>query len=89
MDNLARNAILARKAGMSYWQWKALHPVTAEGKEEKPNPRTRDIVCAFCGKIFTTDSKSTARKYCDDECRIQMWQKMQKERRSAVASKAK
>lgn len=82
MDNLARNSILDRKAGMSYGQWKALHPVTSEGKKEKPHPRQRDIVCAYCGKTFSTNSKSTIRKYCDDFCRVEMDKQRKREETS-------
>ena len=36
MDRLARNAMLARQAGMSYGKWKALQPVVEAKKPEIP-----------------------------------------------------
>lgn len=62
-DNLAKDAMLARKAGMTYGQWKALQPVVKF--ERKPDER--ECVCEFCGKTFVklTNQK---RKYCDWTC---------------------
>ena len=60
MDNLARNAMLARQAGMSYGKWKAMQdPV-------KITPKERHY-CLNCGsELFPKTSKVP--KYCDYQC---------------------
>lgn len=63
MDNLTMNAIQCKAAGVSYGQWKAMHPVTKaieidEGLMEKS--------CAFCGKQFKTKNKRKV--FCCEEC---------------------
>ena len=62
MDNLARNAMLAKQAGMSYGQWKALQPVV---KFEKTNPEGW-ATCEYCGKLFR---KTKNKRFCDIGCR--------------------
>lgn len=64
MDNLTRDAILARKAGLSYGQWKALHPNTIE---EVVDTSGREFVCQHCGKKFVAKTKQK-RKFCDFYC---------------------
>ena len=49
MDSLARNAMLARQAGMSYGKWKALQP--REEPKEKPLPEGW-VKCQWCGKAI-------------------------------------
>lgn len=62
MDNLTMNAIQCKAAGVSYGQWKAMHPVTrvieADGLMEKS--------CAYCGKRFKTKNKRKV--FCCEEC---------------------
>lgn len=74
MDNLARNAMLARQDGMSYGQWKALHPNTMGERI----PDERECVCQFCGKTFVKKTKQI-RKYCDWFCANQAGNARQKE----------
>lgn len=62
MDRLARNAMLARQAGMSYGKWKAMQtPVVIIKKPE-------GLVCKYCGKTFPKN-KYRARAYCSDYCK--------------------
>ena len=65
MDNLAKDAMLARKAKMSYGRWKAMQdrPVVIEKKEEIP-PGWR--ACRNCGKAFKPVQGN--QQYCDIEC---------------------
>lgn len=65
MDNLARNAMLAKQAGMSYGKWKALQPVVPiEKKEVVPEGWIR---CAYCNKPFKPHNPQ--QKYCEYMCR--------------------
>ena len=77
MDNLARNAMSARKVGMSYGQWKALHPNT---REEVVQPSERECVCQHCGKTFVTKTRQK-RKFCDFYCQNAAAQIRLKERK--------
>lgn len=76
MDNLARNAMLARKDGMSYGQWKALHPTTMGEK----TPDERECVCLHCGKTFIPKT-NRPQKYCQFYCQNAAAQKRERERR--------
>ena len=63
MDNLAKDAMKAKQAGMSYGRWKAL--------QEPAKPKTRKIpdgwrCCAYCGEPF---KPRPHQKFCDIECR--------------------
>lgn len=65
MDNLARDCAKALKAGMSYGQWKALHPHTkreAEQAQETTKP------CHWCGNPLP-ESSQPSRKYCCEKCK--------------------
>jgi uncharacterized paraquat-inducible protein A len=63
MDNLARNAMLAKQAGMSYGQWKALQaPVKIEKKAQDGWK-----VCEYCGKAFKHTAQGR-KKYCEPYC---------------------
>lgn len=64
MDNLARDAILAKKAGLSYGQWKAMQkPVVKKEKKAKNGWKK----CKGCGKLF--EPRNNKQKYCDIVCR--------------------
>lgn len=76
MDNLARNAMLARRDGMSYGQWKAMHPITM-GKRE---PEERECVCEYCGSTFLNKTKRP-QKYCQFYCQNEAAKLRAKERR--------
>lgn len=60
MDRLARNAMLARQAGMSYGQWKALQPVVVPEKKPEGWPR-----CEYCGTAF---KPFHGKRFCNWEC---------------------
>ena len=62
MDNLARNAMLARQAGMSYGQWKALRPVVKVEQTIQEGWKP----CEWCGKHF---APKQGKRFCDDGCR--------------------
>lgn len=79
MDNLARNAMLAKQAGMSYGQWKSLQP---PDKIEKKIPEGW-VVCKWCGKHF---KPRTNQKYCDIDCRVYAYNaKIRKEKQDGKA----
>ena len=63
MDNLARDMLLAKQAGMSYGKWKALHPATMPKKKQTP---AEMIPCEHCGKLFR---KRNGKRFCDANCR--------------------
>ena len=65
MDRLARNAMLARQAGMSYGKWKAMQPVV-NVKEMKELPEGW-IKCECCEKPFKPFSGN--QRYCEYMCR--------------------
>lgn len=64
MDSLARNAMLARQAGMSYGKWKALQP--REEPKEKTLPEGWSK-CEYCGKAFKL-LNGRKKLYCDAYC---------------------
>ena len=79
--NLERDMAAAAAAGMSYGQYKAMHPNTAPPKKEerrlpapsdpitKPRAEPREVynrTCAVCGQPFETHNKR--RTYCSDKC---------------------
>lgn len=68
MDNLAREAMLAKQNNMSYGRWKALHYVPNAPKavveEEKSGYET---TCVNCGKVFLRENKRM-RLYCSNYC---------------------
>lgn len=69
-DNLSADVRAAASAGMSYGQWKVLHPVTRRNEEpKKPKAEMPKLwrVCPICGKEFGV-IKNTHRKYCSEEC---------------------
>lgn len=61
MDNTSSDAMLARKDGMSYGQWKVLHPNTREDRE----PIVQGIKCLHCGETFIPRKNQ---KYCQFYC---------------------
>ena len=68
MDNLARNAMLARQAGMSYGKWKAMQePVKVENK---PIPKGWKK-CEGCGKVFKPND--VRQRFCDVTCRTETY----------------
>ena len=64
MDNLARNAMLAKQAGMSYGKWKALHWEEPKKAGEIPEGWR---VCEYCGKPYKPKTKRK-QKYCQFNC---------------------
>ena len=85
MDNTSRDAALARKAGMSYGQWKILHPETATKKVEKKPKYQR--VCPECGTEFGTDRAD--KHYCCAECSSahnrRDWERKRRARQNAMS----
>lgn len=70
MDRLSRDACAALDAGMSYGQYKALHPHTPDEEEQpKPAPVPKGLVektCPWCGVVFGT--KKNNQIYCSVRC---------------------
>lgn len=73
LDRLTRDSIAAEQAGMSYGQYKALHPHTPDEDETPPKPKPKtdagryEYTCTVCGKTFYTNTKKTV-KYCGYDC---------------------
>lgn len=72
-DRLSRDAMAARAAGLSYGNYKALHPYTGEWEpvEVELDDDRRELTCQFCGKTFLAYGQEVRRKYCTDMCRQQ------------------
>ena len=68
MDNLARNAMLAKQAGMSYGKWKALQPRVETPKPAAKKKAEFERVCPWCGKTFIVKSNHV-QIYCEFYCR--------------------
>ena len=73
-DNLTLDAMDAEAAGMSYGQYKAIHPVTKTANEprlaaKKPTRvvKVYKFICGRCGCKFTTENPK--RRYCSDGCK--------------------
>ena len=77
MDRLARNAMLARQAGMSYGKWKALQPRV---EPQKPELSEYERVCAYCGKTFVKKNKQV-QIYCELYCRMEAQKERDKQRK--------
>ena len=68
MDNLAREAMLARQAGMSYGKWKALQPPQEERPKELPKGWKK---CECCGKPF---KMRQGKRFCEIDCRTKAYE---------------
>lgn len=64
MDNLSKDSTAALEAGMSYGQYKALHPHT---KHELKPIAERDRPCRWCGNQVPSYLHLNV-KYCSHEC---------------------
>ena len=73
MDRLARNAMLAKQAGMSYGQWKALQPIVTVEKQKIPEGWK---TCKHCGKPF---KPIQGKQFCDIYCRQKAYTARQRE----------
>jgi len=72
-DRLARDAMAAQAAGLSYGQYKAQHPYSPEPLPEEQLQRDREdggkeLVCRRCGGTFLAYGRDTRRKYCSGQC---------------------
>ena len=75
MDNLARNAMLARQAGMSYGKWKAMQPIVQIVKPEIPEGWQK---CDGCGVAFFSKRK---KRFHDEVCRQRTYDKRKYEKK--------
>ena len=74
MDNLALNAMLAKKAGLSYGKWKAMQPIVEIKQPEIPEG---SLKCPGCGKLFIKRNKKQI--YCEVECQRQTYKRTHRE----------
>lgn len=71
MDNLSRDSTRAIAAGMSYGQWKALHPFTKHLLEpEQPNGKYIKQ-CPTCSIMFGTNK--SRKRFCTEDCKIKYY----------------
>lgn len=86
MDQLTRDCIAARNAGMTYGKWMALHyvpPVIVIPQEEveEPVPEVKEEkpkrLCRTCGKEIKGHAN---KRYCDDACKYEAFKVWQRER---------
>lgn len=68
MDNLARDAMLAREAGMTYGRWKAMQKPAKPVKKEIPEGWKE---CPQCKKLFKPNRANQI--YCDIGCRTKAY----------------
>lgn len=66
LDKLAQDAAAALAAGMSYGQWKALHPQTASVELQTDEVPDGWKMCKYCGKYFRP--VKGGQRYCDIQC---------------------
>lgn len=64
-DRLTLDAAAAIRAGMSYGQWKALHPYT-EGTMPNFRKIEDQIPCEYCGTLFV--KKKSNNRFCCIAC---------------------
>ena len=85
MDKLAQDAASARAAGMSYGQWKALHPKTdvAESQDEEIPYGWK--MCKYCGKYFRP--AKGGQLYCDIQCQRETQRIKDREYKRKLAEK--
>jgi predicted nucleic acid-binding Zn ribbon protein len=81
MDNLARNAMLARQAGMSYGKWKALQHRAEPAKKETKSEWER--VCPYCGETFIKMNRRR-KIFCSDYCRIEVEKERTRQRKEQM-----
>ena len=75
MDNLAKEAVIARSSGMSYGKWKAMQTPTKIEPKVDPNIRK----CLNCGNEIIQRG-NRVRIYCDAYCGSQYRDRQYKER---------
>lgn len=92
-DNLSLDAMDAVNAGMSYGQYKAMHPRTKDANEHRlaKNPQkaatTLEVICKHCGeKFITTNSKMV---YCGANCQHEESLQQHNERKRQRLEEAK
>lgn len=93
LDRLTRDAIAAQEAGMSYGQWKALHPHTPNEDDEEElvmEPDSVVAVCEFCGDRFIKQKNNTTKKFCCITCqnRYNHHKRMEKRRQEQIGRTA-
>lgn len=93
LDRLTRDAIAAQEAGMSYGQYKALHPHTPDEDDEKDreiDPDSVVAVCEFCGDRFIKRKNQTAKRFCGATCqnRYNHHKNMEKKRQAQIGRTA-
>lgn len=75
MDRLARNAMLAKQAGMSYGKWKAMQEPVKVDENYVPEGWRK---CEYCGKAF---KKANGKRFCDISCREKAYEPRYRERK--------
>ena len=82
-DKLSLECRMAKEAGMSYGQWKALQPVV-KPKEKEPTGQKR--ICEFCGEVFYKND-NRPRRFCDVICQKRAYEVKRNERRMRLWAK--
>ena len=79
MDNLAKNAMLAREANMTYGKWKALQYQQQPKKDKKPDEIPEGwVLCEWCKKPFNPKTKK--QRFCESYCQQQSFYSRNHER---------
>ena len=73
MDRLAKQAMIAKQANMSYGKWKATQAPVKIAKKEYPADWP---LCEHCGKPF---KPLQGKRFCDVECRKEAYREKERE----------
>lgn len=91
MDRLTRDVIAAQRAGVSYGQYKVMHPYTGDAELELPEPEPEIEepetiapyrICQHCGGQFSRDNKR-GKKFCSIACQHAARNERRKRERAA------
>ena len=75
MDNLARCAMLAKRDGMSYGHWMAIHGEKVIVKKEEVIPEGWGQ-CEYCRKLFRVKKQQ---RFCEPYCRNKAYSEAHRE----------
>ena len=68
MDNLAKDAFMAKQNGMSYGKYMATKKPAYKAADSAPRGAKMELVCAVCGKKFYRYDRRF-QKYCSRQCK--------------------
>ena len=79
MDNLAKDAFMAKQNGMSYGKYMATKKPAYKTEDAPPRGAKVKFVCAVCGSVFYRYDRR-AQKYCSLKCKQKVDNEREKKR---------